>query len=102
MFKNLLTICLLISLCANDAAAQELKNISLGYPSLAFTQSHIWVAKEKACSKSMVWMSIPSFCAEDKLRLKLWPRRAAHRQRRQGYSSQPVGLQLSARSGHRD
>ena len=51
MFKNLLTICLLISLCANDAAAQELKNISLGYPSLAFTQSHIWVAKEEGLFK---------------------------------------------------
>ena len=50
MFKNLLTICLLISLCANDAA-QELKKISLGYPSLAFTQSHIWVAKEEGLFK---------------------------------------------------
>ena len=51
VFKNLLTICLLISLCANDAAAQELKKISLGYPSLAFTQSHIWVAKEEGLFK---------------------------------------------------
>jgi len=27
--------------------AQELKRITMGYPSLAFTQSHIWVGKEQ-------------------------------------------------------
>ena len=31
--------------------AQELKRISMGYPSLAFTQSHIWVAKEEGLFK---------------------------------------------------
>ncbi|HEY1267469.1 MAG TPA: ABC transporter substrate-binding protein [Candidatus Binatia bacterium] len=31
---------------AFPAPAQELKKIRLGYPSLAFTQAHIWVAKE--------------------------------------------------------
>jgi NitT/TauT family transport system substrate-binding protein len=31
--------------------AQELKKIRLGYPSLAFTQSHIWVAKEEGLYK---------------------------------------------------
>lgn len=33
------------------AAAQELKKITMGYPSLAFTQSHIWVAKEQGLFK---------------------------------------------------
>jgi NitT/TauT family transport system substrate-binding protein len=31
--------------------AQEVKRITLGYPSLAFTQSHIWVAKEQGLFK---------------------------------------------------
>ncbi|TAK05997.1 ABC transporter substrate-binding protein, partial [bacterium] len=34
-----------------SALAQELKKIRLGYPSLAFTQSHIWVAKEEGLFK---------------------------------------------------
>jgi NitT/TauT family transport system substrate-binding protein len=33
------------------AAAQEIKKIRLGYPSLAFTQSHIWVGKEEGLFK---------------------------------------------------
>src|SRR4051795_1119384 len=33
------------------AQAQELKKISMGYPSLASTQSHIWVAKEEGLFK---------------------------------------------------
>ncbi len=33
------------------AAAQEVKKIRLGYPSLAFTQSHIWVGKEEGLFK---------------------------------------------------
>ena len=35
----------------SPAIAQELKKIRLGYPSLAFTQSHIWVAKEEGLYK---------------------------------------------------
>jgi NitT/TauT family transport system substrate-binding protein len=33
------------------AAAEEVKKIRLGYPSLAFTQSHIWVGKEEGLFK---------------------------------------------------
>lgn len=33
------------------AAAQEVRKIRLGYPSLAFTQSHIWVGKEEGLFK---------------------------------------------------
>ena len=36
---------------SSSAIAQELKKIRLGYPSLAFTQSHIWVAKEEGLYK---------------------------------------------------
>src|SRR5262245_62183483 len=32
---------------ASAASGQEIKKITMGYPSLAFTQSHIWVAKEQ-------------------------------------------------------
>ena len=39
--------CLLVVFAANSGWSQELKRISMGYPSLAFTQSHIWVAKEQ-------------------------------------------------------
>ncbi len=41
----------LLVLLAATAAAQELKRITMGYPSLAFTQSHIWVAKEQGLYK---------------------------------------------------
>jgi len=34
-------------LLAATAPAQQLKKITMGYPSLAFTQSHVWVAKEQ-------------------------------------------------------
>ena len=37
---------LLAFVLANSALAQETKKIRLGYPSLAFTQAHIWVGKE--------------------------------------------------------
>lgn len=44
--RSMLFILLLLS-AANFAAAQTVKTIRLGYPSLAFTQAHIWVAKEE-------------------------------------------------------
>jgi len=34
-------------LLAATAPAQQLRKITMGYPSLAFTQSHVWVAKEQ-------------------------------------------------------
>ena len=37
----------LFTLIASRVDAQELKRITMGYPSLAFTQSHIWVGKEQ-------------------------------------------------------
>ena len=38
---------LVLALIASGVEAQELKRITMGYPSLAFTQSHIWVGKEQ-------------------------------------------------------
>ena len=37
----------IVTLIASGVDAQELKRITMGYPSLAFTQSHIWVGKEQ-------------------------------------------------------
>src|ERR1043166_8691597 len=39
-------------LAAAPAAAQQAKKIRLGYPSLAFTQAHIWVGKELGLFKN--------------------------------------------------
>jgi ABC-type nitrate/sulfonate/bicarbonate transport system substrate-binding protein len=36
---------------ANTAAAQELKKVRFGYPSLGFRQGHIWVAKDEGLFK---------------------------------------------------
>lgn len=48
MFQRVIKICLFVAIAAaNPATAQEVKKITMGYPSLAFTQSHIWVAKEQ-------------------------------------------------------
>jgi hypothetical protein len=47
MLKGALILFLVLLLSpASSVVSQEVKKISLGYPSLAFTQSHIWVAKE--------------------------------------------------------
>src|SRR5574337_1139628 len=52
MLKNILSFYLfLLMIPTPSAAAQELKRIRIGYPSLAFTQSHIWVAKEEGLFK---------------------------------------------------
>ena len=47
MTSFVLTIVLLILSYAPVAQTQEIKRITMGYPSLAFTQSHIWVGKEQ-------------------------------------------------------
>ncbi|MGN6735223.1 MAG: ABC transporter substrate-binding protein, partial [Candidatus Binatia bacterium] len=48
MFKlGLIMILSVMLLVAATAPAQQLKKITMGYPSLAFTQSHVWVAKEE-------------------------------------------------------
>ena len=52
MFLRGLKICCLLAVFdASLGWSQELKRISMGYPSLAFTQSHIWVAKEQGLFK---------------------------------------------------
>ena len=52
MFLRGLKICCLLAIFgASLGWSQELKRISMGYPSLAFTQSHIWVAKEQGLFK---------------------------------------------------
>ena len=42
----LTALILLTSAGANPADAQALKKIRIGYPSLSFRQSNVWVAKE--------------------------------------------------------
>jgi ABC-type nitrate/sulfonate/bicarbonate transport system substrate-binding protein len=52
MLKSALILSLALLLSpVPSVVSQELKKISLGYPSLAFTQSHIWVAKEEGLFK---------------------------------------------------
>jgi len=52
MIRSLLTTAVLILMAhVGLVEAQELKKITMGYPSLAFTQSHIWVAKEQGLFK---------------------------------------------------
>ncbi len=52
MFLRGFKICCLLAIFgASLGWSQELKRISMGYPSLAFTQSHIWVAKEQGLFK---------------------------------------------------
>src|SRR5262245_24295331 len=52
MLKSALFLSLVLLFTPPDSVvSQEVKRISLGYPSLAFTQSHIWVAKEEGLFK---------------------------------------------------
>lgn len=46
MRKMLLTGVLILGLAPSMATAQSLKKIRIGYPSLSFRQSNVWVAKE--------------------------------------------------------
>ena len=48
MSKRKLTLCFVIFFAhATATAAQELKKVRIGYPSLGFRQGHIWVAKDQ-------------------------------------------------------
>ena len=48
MSKRRLTLCFVIFFAhATATAAQELKKVRIGYPSLGFRQGHIWVAKDQ-------------------------------------------------------
>ena len=52
--------------------AQELKRISMGYPSLAFTQSHIWVAKEEGLFKKYGLEVDPVFLRGGQVATQRW------------------------------
>lgn len=47
----IISFLLMVTVARSSLLAQELKKVTLGYPSLAFTQSHIWVAKEAGLFK---------------------------------------------------
>jgi NitT/TauT family transport system substrate-binding protein len=52
MYKFTFTLTVLGFIAAlHPASAQEIKKIRMGYPSLAYTQAHIWVAKEEGLYK---------------------------------------------------
>src|SRR5512132_4068078 len=44
--RILITCALLSAICINPVQAQALKKIRIGYPSLSFRQSNVWVARE--------------------------------------------------------
>jgi NitT/TauT family transport system substrate-binding protein len=44
--KIVIACAMLLSVCVNPVRAQALKKIRIGYPSLSFRQSNVWVAKE--------------------------------------------------------
>src|SRR6476661_7916478 len=44
--KASIAVALMIGASADSASAQALKKIRIGYPSLSFRQSNVWVAKE--------------------------------------------------------
>src|ERR1700752_535799 len=93
----LLALGLLLSPAAS-VVSQELKKISLGYPSLAFTQSHIWVAKEEGLFKKHGLDVDPVFLRGGQVATQvLAAGEPPISQRRHGDSSQPVRLQPGAR-----
>src|SRR5918992_3803446 len=48
---RLILIVAVLSIGSSDASAQTLKKIRIGYPSLSFRQSNVWVAKEEGLFK---------------------------------------------------
>ena len=52
VFFRILTLTVIAHLCAaGTISAQELKKIRIGYPSLSFRQSNVWVAREMGLFK---------------------------------------------------
>src|ERR687891_2405953 len=47
IWRSLLPVVLIILVSHSGASAQALKKIKIGYPSLSFRQSNVWVAKEQ-------------------------------------------------------
>src|SRR3954451_3800404 len=46
ILRILIACAMLSSVCLNPVRGQALKKIRIGYPSLSFRQSNVWVAKE--------------------------------------------------------
>ncbi|HEX9444038.1 MAG TPA: ABC transporter substrate-binding protein, partial [Candidatus Binatia bacterium] len=51
LFIRIAALIALFQLAAGPLHAQELKRIRIGYPSLSFRQSNVWVAKEMGLFK---------------------------------------------------
>jgi NitT/TauT family transport system substrate-binding protein len=49
--RSLYLVIFILLTTNSSALAQEFKKIRIGYPSLAFTQSHVWVGKEEGLFK---------------------------------------------------
>src|SRR5918993_3619500 len=46
IWRSLILVTLIVVVSHSSASAQALKKIRIGYPSLSFRQSNVWVAKE--------------------------------------------------------
>ena len=51
-FKVIIFAAVILNLAQSTASAQALKKIRIGYPSLSFRQSNVWVAKEEGLFKN--------------------------------------------------
>jgi len=65
---------LLAWIFADGVAAQELKKVRFGYPSLGFRQGHIWVAKDEGLFKKYGLDVEPIFLRGGQLAIfRRWP-----------------------------
>src|ERR671910_3538442 len=51
IWRSLILLTLIVVVSHSSASAQALKKIRIGYPSLSFRQSNVWVAKEEGLFK---------------------------------------------------
>src|SRR3990172_9419472 len=66
-------ILLIPAMLIASAAAQELKKVRIGYPSLGFRQSHIWVAKDEGLFKKYGLDAEPIFLRGGQLAVQARP-----------------------------
>ena len=87
------------ALTTGPAGAQTLKKIRIGYPSLSFRQSNVWVAKETGIFNKYGLDVEPIFFGVDKWLPSSGRRRSPHRKHRHRSPGQSSGVQPRARGG---
>ena len=100
MSKRALTLCFVIFFAhATVTAAQELKKVRIGYPSLGFRQGHIWVAKDQGLFRKYGLDVEPIFLRGGQLAIQALAAGDPLVEHRSGRTSELIGFRPCAGCG---